>query len=80
MTVSVTSLGTVANWQLGFSSRSGWNSSLVMPISTLYASPENISRDLFWAFQPNRVIVPSLPLLLVSPVTFRPDTRCWAGR
>ena len=33
--VLVTSLGTVANWQVGVSSRSVWNSSLVMPISTL---------------------------------------------
>src|SRR5882672_2362560 len=31
----VTSLGTVANWQLAVSSRSVWNSSLLMPISTL---------------------------------------------
>src|SRR6266498_1758803 len=34
-----------------------------MPISTLYASPANSRRDLFWAFQPNRATVPSLPLL-----------------
>ncbi len=33
--VSVTSFGTFANWQLGVSSRSLWNSSLVIPISTL---------------------------------------------
>src|SRR6185503_15982178 len=31
----VTSFGTVANWHWGASSRSVWNSSLVMPISTL---------------------------------------------
>src|SRR5437899_9717515 len=72
--VSVTLLGTVTNWQLGFCSRSCWNSSLVMPISTLYASPENSNRDWFWAFQPNLAIVPSLPLLFVLPVIARPDT------
>src|SRR5262245_11037969 len=33
--VLVTSFGTVANWQDAVSSRSVWNSSLVMPISTL---------------------------------------------
>src|SRR6478609_12204438 len=43
-------------------------SSLVMPISTLEASPENISIDLFCAFQPNLVMVPSLPLVLKRPV------------
>ena len=32
---SVTSLGTVANWQLAVSSRSCGNDSLVIPISTL---------------------------------------------
>ena len=32
---SVTLFGVAANWQPGFSSRSVWNSSLVMPISTL---------------------------------------------
>jgi len=39
----------------------------VIPISTLYASPENKSSDLFWAFHPNRAIVPSLPFLLTRP-------------
>src|SRR5258708_3718866 len=72
--VLVTSFGTAANWQAGFSSRSVWNSSLVMPISTLYASPEKRSSDLFCAFQPNRAIVPSLPLLLVMPGMVRPAT------
>src|SRR3977135_4481885 len=38
-----------------------------MPISTLYASPENSSSDLFWAFQPKRATVPSLPLLFAWP-------------
>ena len=32
---SCVSFGTVANWQAGFSSRSDWNSSLVISISTL---------------------------------------------
>src|SRR5437867_10775434 len=65
--VLVTSLGTSENWQLGVSSRSVWNSSLVIPISTLYASPEKSSSDLFWAFHPNRATVPSLPLLFAWP-------------
>src|SRR6266571_3740199 len=38
-----------------------------MPISTLYASPENKSSDLFCAFQPKRATVPSLPLLFAWP-------------
>src|SRR5580765_430372 len=46
-TLGVTSLGTVAVWQPGVSSRSCWNASLVIPISTLYASPEKIRSDLF---------------------------------
>src|SRR6266700_3852829 len=45
-----------------------------MPCSTLYASPENKSSDLFCAFHPNRAIVPSLPLLLVTPEIVRPVT------
>src|SRR5205085_9280383 len=65
--VLVTSFGVVTSWQAPVSSRSVWNSSLVMPISTLYASPENNSTDLFCAFQPKRAIVPSLPLLFGSP-------------
>jgi hypothetical protein len=68
------SFGTVANWHAGFSSRSVWKMSFVMPISTLYASPENSSPDLFWAFQPNLAMVPSLPLLLVWPEIVRPLT------
>src|SRR5213594_2853696 len=62
LTLGVTSLGTVANWQLVVSSRSIGNASLVIPISTLYASPEKISRDGFCAFQPNRPMRPSLPI------------------
>ena len=38
-----------------------------MPISTLYASPEKSSSDLFCAFHPNRATVPSLPLLFAWP-------------
>src|SRR5262245_21041431 len=55
-----------------FSSRSVWKRSFEMPISTLYASPENISSDLFCAFHPKRAIVPSLPLLFVCPLIVRP--------
>src|ERR1700688_2944635 len=43
-------------------------SSLVTPISTFDASPANIIKDLFCAFQPKRVMVPSLPLLLRVPL------------
>src|SRR5438132_14011431 len=68
LTLGVTSLGTVANWQLVVSSRSIGNASLVIPISTLYASPEKISRDGFCAFQPNRPMRPSLPLRLTRPL------------
>jgi len=46
-----------------------------MPISMLYASPENNSRVWFWAFHPNRAIVPSLPLLFAWPEIVRPETR-----
>src|ERR1700690_989778 len=41
---------------LGGYPRSFGKSSFVTPISTLYASPAKMSRDLFWAFQPNRVM------------------------
>src|SRR5215471_17184618 len=64
----VMSLGTVANWQLDVSPRSWEKSSLEMPCSTLYASPAKIRSDLFCAFQPKRVTVPSLPLVLGEPV------------
>src|SRR6266403_312187 len=47
--------------------RSSANNSLVTPISTLYASPANSSSVAFCAFQPNRVMVPSLPLRLGRP-------------
>ena len=44
------------------SGRSCVKSSLLTPISTLYASPAKISSDLFCAFHPKRLMVPSLPL------------------
>ena len=37
-----------------------------MPISRLYASVANSSRDLFCAFHPQRVMVPSFALRLES--------------
>src|SRR6266436_4087447 len=46
------SLGVLVKRQLGVSSRSWGKSSFVIPISTLYASPVNTSRDLFCAFHP----------------------------
>ena len=39
-----------------------------MPISTLYASPENTSNDGFCAFQPNRLMRPSFPFRLGRPL------------
>src|SRR5215467_8917209 len=54
--------GKLLNWQFGLSSRSFGKPRLVTPCSTLYASAANIHKDLFCAFQPNRVMVPSLPL------------------
>src|SRR5437879_8137822 len=65
--VLVTSFGMVANWHAGFSSRSVGNISLLIPISTAYARPALSNRDLFWAFQPNREIVPSTLLWLARP-------------
>src|SRR5579863_3114071 len=47
--------------------RSLGNNSLDTPCSTLYASPTNMSTDLFCAFQPKRVMVPSFPLVLKLP-------------
>ena len=40
----------------------------MIPISTLYASPVNRSSDLFCAFHPKRVTVPSLPAVFTCPV------------
>src|SRR6516225_4141939 len=62
------SLGVGTNRQPGVSSRSCGNSWLEMPISTLYASPTNMSRDLFCAFHPKRVMVPSLALRFAFPL------------
>src|SRR5580692_9082678 len=49
------SCGLAVGEQLGVSSRSLGNTRLVMPISTLYASPEKVVSDLFCAFHPKRV-------------------------
>src|SRR2546422_1453764 len=65
--VLVTSFGVVANWHAGFSSRSVGNISLLIPISVAYARAALSNRDLFWAFQPNREIVPSTLLWLARP-------------
>jgi hypothetical protein len=53
------------------------NKSLVTPSSTLYASPANISMDMFCAFHPNRVIFPVLPLRL-NCAEMPSDALCWA--
>src|SRR6516165_7413762 len=68
------SSGVALNRQLGVSSRSCGNSWLVTPISTLYASDAKIRRDLFCAFHPKRVIVPSFALRLALPL------KCAFGR
>ncbi len=47
--------------------------SFVIPISTLYASPANRSSDLFCAFHPKRVTVPSFPVVFTCP--FMPRRR-----
>src|SRR5258708_8119388 len=47
--------------------RSLGKTSLLTPCSTLYASPAKMIRDLFCAFQPNRVMVPSFPVVLKRP-------------
>src|SRR4029079_19522537 len=70
--VSVASSGFELNTQPETAERSLLNSSFDTPCSTLYASPANTSSDLFCAFQPNRVTVPSLPLRLSSPPTPQP--------
>ncbi len=66
----VASSGDPLNTQPVTALRSFGNTSFDTPCSTLYASPTNISSDLFWAFHPNRVIVPSLPLVLKIPPIF----------
>src|SRR3954447_26685634 len=57
----VWSSGVALNIQPAVSPRFCGKASFVTPCSTLYASPEKISRDLFCAFQPKRVMVPALP-------------------
>src|SRR5262252_1548097 len=68
------SFGTVVPWHAGSSLRSVGKMSLLIPISTLYASAEKSSSDLFCAFQPKRAIVPSLPFLFVVPEMVLPFT------
>src|SRR5258705_10632442 len=75
----VLSSGVPLNWQFGSVSRSLGKSSLVTPCSTLYASPAKISSDLFCAFQPKRVIVPSLPLVLKRPAIPAPLFVFWSA-
>src|SRR5215471_11356333 len=72
------SFGVVAPWQAGSSLRSVGKMSLLIPISTLYASAANSSADLFCAFHPNRAIVPSLPLRFVVPEIVLPVTTTFA--
>src|SRR6202521_371084 len=62
------SSGVALKTQPGVSSRSWGNSWFVTPILTLYASAANRRRDLFCAFQPKRVIVPSFALRFVLPL------------
>lgn len=40
----------------------------MIPISTLYASPEKTCSDGFWAFHPKRETRPSLPFRLTRPL------------
>src|SRR6478672_4086412 len=63
----VVSSGVTLNTHPRMALRSLGKTSLAMPCSTLEASPEKINRDLFCAFQPKRVMVPSLPLVLKRP-------------
>src|ERR1700755_2852402 len=65
--VWIMSAGSDARVQLSSSVLDVGSRSLVMPSSTLYASPANWVIDLFCAFQPKRLIVPSFGLLLVTP-------------
>ena len=61
------SSGVALKRQPGVSSRSWGKSWFEIPISTLYASPANMIRDLFCAFHPKRVIVPSFALAFALP-------------
>ena len=62
------SSGVALKRQPGVSSRSCGNSWFVTPISTLYASLANMRRDLFCAFHPKRVMVPSFALRFTFPL------------
>src|SRR5277367_4220406 len=73
----VASSGVELNTQPATAARSFGNSSLDTPCSTLYASPEKMSNDLFCAFQPKRVTVPSLPLVFRLPPIPSWDLRLW---
>src|SRR6476620_7578904 len=61
LVICVASSGRRLKMQPACSDRSLPKPSLVTPCSTLYASIPKISSDLFCAFQPKRVIVPSFP-------------------
>src|SRR6266851_1370627 len=77
----VESSGVGLKTQPGTAERSLPKTSLATPCSTLYASPAKMSSDLFCAFHPKRVIVPSFPAVLNFPkiprLCFRlaPDAR-----
>src|SRR3984893_16455700 len=62
------SFGVAMKRHAGVSSRSCGNSWFEIPISTLYASLDNMSRDLFCAFHPKRVMVPSFALRFAFPL------------
>src|SRR5437773_320596 len=65
----VWSSGDPLNTQPGTADRSLVKFSFETPCSTLYASPAKIISDLFCAFQPNFVTVPSFPDVLSRPET-----------
>src|SRR6185295_15575442 len=65
----VWSSGDPLNTQPGTADRSLVKFSFETPCSTLYASPAKIISDLFCAFHPNFVTVPSLPEVLSRPET-----------
>src|SRR5262249_13091560 len=73
----VPSSGPGLKTQPGTAERSLGKTSFETPCSTLYASPANINSDLFWAFQPNRVTVPSLPMVLRLPLIPSADFAAW---
>src|ERR1700676_1728310 len=62
------SSGVALKIQSGVSSRSCGKSWFVTPISTLYASLANRRSDLFCAFHPKRVMVPSFALRFTFPL------------